>query len=137
MNRNWGDTLRQRLAFIVRSFREALHALGIALSGGLFPIQTLEFPRGVEIEALHRNLEKRGMRTVLRRGRMRGRPCVTLLLTAAHSPGAIQSAVALIGQALGSGRGADDKNQFTTRTDQTEKNSTQTRRKTYERYIGT
>lgn len=68
---------------------------------GLFPIQTLVLPPRIDVETLHRDIEKRGLRTVFRAGRNNAHPQLTLLLTAAKSQSAIQRAVEMIGHALG------------------------------------
>jgi len=101
LNRSWGDALRRRLAHLVRSFREGLRGLGISARGGGFPIQTLVLPPRVDAELLHRDLEERGLRTVLQAGRNDARPRLTLLLTARQPRSAIKLAVAMIAQALG------------------------------------
>ena len=138
LNRGWGDRLRHRLASLVHLFRKAMHALGITASGGAFPIQTLELPAGVDAAMLHEDLEKRGLRTLLRRGRTRGRPQITLLLTAAHSLSAIKQAASMIAQELHSRRHAGDRQQFKAPLSQTAKTpNTDRRNETYERYIRT
>jgi 8-amino-7-oxononanoate synthase len=100
MNRRWGDRLRQRLALLVRRFREKLRALGISASGGHFPVQTLALPPGVDVRAFHRRLGRCGVRSVLQTGRSDPRPRVVLLLTARHSLGEIDSTAAMIGHTL-------------------------------------
>jgi 8-amino-7-oxononanoate synthase len=100
MNRRCGDRLRQRLALLVRRFRKKLRALGILANGGLFPVQTLALPTGVDVGAFQRRLGRRGVRSVLQTGRSDLRPRLVLLLTARHSLDDIDSAAAMIGHTL-------------------------------------
>jgi 8-amino-7-oxononanoate synthase len=101
MNRRWGNLLRHRLALLVRRFRRELLALRIIPRGGSFPIQTLALPPRVDAAVLHRELEKRNLRSFLQSGPDDARPRLTFLLTARQSPGAIKRAAVLIAQALG------------------------------------
>ncbi|MGB8466860.1 MAG: aminotransferase class I/II-fold pyridoxal phosphate-dependent enzyme [Terrimicrobiaceae bacterium] len=126
MNRTWGDILRHRLALLVRRFREGLRALGLSASGGLFPIQTLVLPPRVDAEYLHRDLENRGLRTVLRAGRKHAPPQLTFLLTAAQSQSAVQRAVETIDHALATRK----RNPWTAINSRQEPHSTANRRST-------
>ena len=100
LNRKWGDVLRLRLGRLIRAFRAEMRGLGVAVSGGLFPVQTLLLAPEIDAEELNHALARRGMRTVLQSGKTSGRPRVTLALTARHSLGQIRDAAALIGDLL-------------------------------------
>jgi len=100
INHEWGDVLRLRLRRLIQTFREKLRTLGVGASGGLFPTQTLQPAPDGDAIALHENLARHGMRTVLQRGSTGGGAQVTLLLSASHSFEEIETAAAMIGQAL-------------------------------------
>jgi len=85
LNEVEGDTRRQRLAQRVQQFRRLLAADGLSADGGMFPVQTLRLPAGVDAPQLHQALLTRGLRTVLRRG-CDGRPAVSLVINACHRP---------------------------------------------------
>jgi 8-amino-7-oxononanoate synthase len=88
-----GGALRDQLEARVRQFRRLLNEADLAADGGLFPVQTLRLPADVDIRRIHRRLQARGVRTVLRRG-CRGRePAVSLVITARHRPVEIERAV--------------------------------------------
>jgi 8-amino-7-oxononanoate synthase len=99
VNRSDGDRLRRYLAQLVRRFRAGLRAIGLAVDGGLFPVQTLK-PAGVAAEVLHERLLRLGIRTiVIRRCREIGVQ-VAFLITALHWHSDIDLAVEAIGRAM-------------------------------------
>src|SRR5262249_24891366 len=53
INASEGDSLRSHLLKLVRRFRDRLRQLGLAASGGLFPVQTLKPIPNVEAGWLH------------------------------------------------------------------------------------
>jgi 8-amino-7-oxononanoate synthase len=101
INRSAGDRLRLRLARLVRRFRHGLRRLGIQMARGLFPVQRLALPASVDVPALHGRLLSMGVRTVLQRPVCRPAPSLAFLITARHSPAAIDRALHAIGLALG------------------------------------
>jgi len=89
-----GDARRSRLAALVRRFRAGLTRLGLASEGSLFPVQSLAPIPGVAAPALHERLLRAGIRAVLHRPPCRPDPTVSFLITAAHTPGAVDRALA-------------------------------------------
>jgi 8-amino-7-oxononanoate synthase len=85
INERQGDRLRNRLANLVRHFRESLRRVGLNACGGLFPFQTLTAVPDVEPEPLHRRLLSLGVRTVLRSARRPPGAAVSFLITVMHT----------------------------------------------------
>jgi 8-amino-7-oxononanoate synthase len=98
LNDEHGDALRLRLAQNVRRFRRGLAVAGLGAAGGLFPVQTLQLPEGVDAPELHSRLLGEGIRTYLQR--RRGRPCLSFIITAGHRGSEIDEAVAAVAGAL-------------------------------------
>ena len=86
VNRAQGDRLRARLAAVVSLFRDQLSEAGFPVTGGGFPVQTLDTVHGDTAMRLHGALRRRGVLTVLRQDRGRPSPRITCLLTAQHGP---------------------------------------------------
>jgi 8-amino-7-oxononanoate synthase len=84
VNERRGDALRSRLATLVMSFRQLAAEAGFRFSGGLFPVQTLVPPPGVEPARLHDALQKAGIRTVLHQARNGRGTRMSFLFTARH-----------------------------------------------------
>lgn len=99
LNDEQGDALRLRLAQNVGRFRRGLAGVGLSAAGGLFPVQTLQLPEGIDAGELHGRLLGAGIRTFLQR--QRGRPCLSFIITAAHRGSEIDRAVAAVAGALG------------------------------------
>ena len=99
LNRLRGDTLRHRLARLVRHFRARLADLGLTAHGGLFPVQTLAPARALDWVAVHARLLERGVRTVLHRPRPTAGPRLSLLITARHRLVDIDTAVDALAEA--------------------------------------
>ena len=85
INERQGDRLRNRLANLVRHFRESLRRIGLNACGGLFPFQTLTAIPDVEPEPLHRRLLSLGVRAVLRSARRPPGAAVSFLITVMHT----------------------------------------------------
>lgn len=100
VNQRHGEALRRKLLGNLRRFRRGIAEFGVALNGGVFPVQSLELPVEVAAEAAHRKLRERGIQTLLRRGRAL-RPEITFLLTARHGSDEIDRAVEIVGEELG------------------------------------
>jgi 8-amino-7-oxononanoate synthase len=92
INRDSGELLRSRLAQSVSRLRRGLAAAGFALGRSLFPVQRVVDPH-VEARLLHRALEQRGVRTVMRRAVCAQGPEVALVVTASHTRLQIDEAV--------------------------------------------
>jgi hypothetical protein len=73
----------------VRQFRSLLHGSGIAVKGGLFPVQT---PLIADAAAVHARLEAKGIRTVLHQARKNRPAQLSFLITAEHEPWEIEQA---------------------------------------------
>jgi 8-amino-7-oxononanoate synthase len=99
-NRREGEARREKLLGLVRRFRSGLSAIGIAASGGLFPIQSIRTAHGTPATVLHERLAKRGVHTVLHGGRQ-GQPRISFLLTSRHTPADIDTGVRSIAAASG------------------------------------
>jgi 8-amino-7-oxononanoate synthase len=93
MNERQGDRLRNRLANLVRHFRERLRQLGFSACGGLFPFQTLRAIPDVEPEALYRRLLGLGVRAVLRSARRPPGAAVSFVITLLHTRSDIDGCV--------------------------------------------
>jgi 8-amino-7-oxononanoate synthase len=99
-NRQVGEERRRRLAALVGRLRRALARRGISSDGGTFPVQSLPaMPPGTAARVAAA-LTARGVRVVLHRPRCRPGATVTLLVTALHSPAAIDRAGAAVAEAL-------------------------------------
>ncbi len=107
VNERHGDALRSRLATLVMRFRQRAAEAGFRFSGGLFPVQTLVPPPGVEPACLHNALQKAGIRTVLHQARNGRGTRMSFLLTARHIAKHVDiSADALLRALSSSGRGS-------------------------------
>jgi 8-amino-7-oxononanoate synthase len=84
-NATHGDRLRDRLAILVRHFRESLRQVGLSALGGLFPFQTLRAVPGVDPEPLYRRLLRLGVRAVLRSARRPPGAALSFLITVLHT----------------------------------------------------
>ncbi|HSX81127.1 MAG TPA: aminotransferase class I/II-fold pyridoxal phosphate-dependent enzyme [Candidatus Saccharimonadia bacterium] len=96
INESRGEHLRWRLVQLVQRFRERLQAVGLAASGGLFPVQTLQPIAAIDAARLHSVLQGAGVETVLHRPRHGLAARISFLLTASHRPEDIDRAVALL-----------------------------------------
>jgi 8-amino-7-oxononanoate synthase len=85
INDRRGDFLRDRVAKLVRHFKDGLHRIGLASRGGLFPVQTLTAIADLDLESLHCRLLDLGVRAVLRRPQNSPGPALSFLITALHT----------------------------------------------------
>lgn len=92
LNAERGEAIRTALAQRVRQFRRGLAEAGLSTYGRWFPAQTLRLPPSVNVKQLHRDLDHRGVRTVLRRGHD-GQPQISFILTARHRPEEVEAAI--------------------------------------------
>jgi 8-amino-7-oxononanoate synthase len=95
VNRDSGDAIRFRLAQLVRRLRAGLRALGLPLRGSLFPVQSLQ-PVRVRPAEFHERLQQFGIRALLHRPSCGGEVRVSFIVTARHTPAAIDRAVAAV-----------------------------------------
>lgn len=93
MNRLHGDRLRLHLARLVTRFRQRAAKAGLRFSGGLFPVQTLPPASDADTLRIHRQLLRRGVRTILRSVPNGNGHRITFVITARHTPDAIDSAI--------------------------------------------
>jgi 8-amino-7-oxononanoate synthase len=100
VNRQCGDRLRLHLWRLVRRLRTNLDRIGLAATGGVFPVQTLEPAAGLDAVQLHERLRRQGVETVLQRGRNGCEARVSFLLTANHMPQDIDRAMEALAQIL-------------------------------------
>jgi 8-amino-7-oxononanoate synthase len=92
INARFGDTLRRRLARLVRRLRGGVGKDRLQ-TPGIFPLQTLAPIPGLDPVELHRQLVDKGIRAVVHRPRCGDGARVSLLVTARHTPGHIDDAV--------------------------------------------
>ncbi len=85
LNRHVGDSLRQRLWELVKYFRHRLRENGVAVTGGIFPVQTFRPTPDLAPRRLYRHLLRVGIRTFLRRDHGGHGPLVSLVITTRHS----------------------------------------------------
>jgi 8-amino-7-oxononanoate synthase len=114
VNSRRGDALRLRLAQQVARLRRGLFRRGMVGTMGLFPVQALRFPDGIEPGDVHEGLLSRGIQTVLLRGGGGGR--ISVILTAGHTAVMVDRLVAALEEcakgarcddnAIAGGRGA-------------------------------
>ena len=92
VNHRSGDRLRLRLAGLVMRFRRKAAKAGFRFTGGLFPVQTLAPTSKADTLRRHESLLRRGVRTVLRQAADGGGPRISFVITARHTPEAIDRA---------------------------------------------
>jgi 8-amino-7-oxononanoate synthase len=86
-NEHEGESLRERLARLVRYFRRGLRRAKCAATGGLFPVQVLRTPRA---EKLYRRLLEFGIQTVPHASRL------SVILTARHTKSDVDRLLAVL-----------------------------------------
>jgi len=100
VNEHHGEALRLRLAQNMQSFHERLSERNMAATGGLFPVQTLRLAPEHDAVRIHERLQRRGIATVLHRGRNGNRPRISFIITAQHTRSEIERATAELLQAI-------------------------------------
>jgi 8-amino-7-oxononanoate synthase len=93
VNARHGERLRARLVAVVGHFRQRCAAAGLALTGGLFPVQTLREIDPGGARRLHAALARAGIAAVLRQDHGRSGPVLTVVLTARHTRAAVDRLV--------------------------------------------
>jgi len=96
VNREQGDRLRLRLAGLVMHFRRSAKEAGLRFTGGLFPVQTLAPASKATAVRLHERLLQNGVRTILRRAPRGQGLRLSFVITARHTPEAIDQAVSAL-----------------------------------------
>ena len=97
-NRRVGRLLRQRLHERIAQLRAALAAVGLACSGGAFPVQRVVLPPSCDGPALRGALSLAGVEVLLQG--TTARPVLTLLLRADHNAQQVAFAARTIGQLM-------------------------------------
>jgi 8-amino-7-oxononanoate synthase len=98
VNCRCGDRLRLRLASLVTRFRDRAENAGFRFTGGLFPVQTLAPVSNAETRRLHERLLHQGVRTVLRRALHGQGLRISFVITARHTPQAIDSTITALAE---------------------------------------
>lgn len=95
---NWseGEQRRQRLLEVVGNFRQQLKGIGMATTGGPFPVQTITKIAGDAAVAMYEQLCNQNVRTVLHRQSGTTGPRLSWLLTARHHIDDIRRAVHIL-----------------------------------------
>ena len=96
-----GDKRRGQLFKNVSIMKALLNAKGIRLSGGIFPVQSINFNDVNKANAVYNNLLKQGIQTVLTAGHNKAETAVTFIITSRHTRGEIEHAVFCVGKVLG------------------------------------
>lgn len=96
MNRRQGDRRRARLLALIGRLQAGARRIGLTAGPGSFPVQTLGAVPGIPPVRLYQRLAEAGVRTVLHRPACDPVPRCSLLVTAAHTPGQIDRAIAAI-----------------------------------------
>ena len=103
LNRRRGDALRRRLAMLAGLFRASLRRIGVAVAGGLLPVQTLLGLR--DPLRLHERLARRGVACVLHQAHGGVGAALSFLITARHTIDDISACVEAIAQVSASDAG--------------------------------
>lgn len=98
INRAHGDKLRARLWCRVAQWRLGAAGHGIALRASAFPVQTLAPENEVDAATLHACLRRAGVDAVLQRAGTQS--ALSFIVTARHTPGEIERALALLAACL-------------------------------------
>jgi 8-amino-7-oxononanoate synthase len=98
VNRKRGDRLRLHLAHLVTRFRDRAEKAGLRFTGGLFPVQTLAPASKAATLRLHERLLRHRVRTVLRHAAHGPGLRISFVITARHTPDAIDRAVTTLTQ---------------------------------------
>ena len=100
VNRRSGDALRLRLARLVHRFRDGLSRRGLPVSRSLFPVQSLAADVAVDATSVHQRLARLGIRALLHQPACRPGATVSFIITARHTPAAIDRAVEAVAAAV-------------------------------------
>lgn len=99
INRSRGDELRWRLGKRVARFETGLERIGLRSNRSLFPVRPLKLPKGIDARALHAELGRRGVRTVLE-GRSKASAKITFVIRASHRLREIDAVIEALADAL-------------------------------------
>ena len=95
VNRRYGDRLRLRVAALVSRFRDGVSAAGLAVTGGIFPVQNIDPGSRAETIRIYNELARSGIRTVLRKA-SGNRLRISFLFNARQTSDQIDRAVAAL-----------------------------------------
>lgn len=84
LNVRVGEQLRHELCQLVRRFRMLLAAAGFSASGGLFPVQTIVPIGGMNANAMHHALRRRGIAAILQQDHRGTGSRVSFIITTRH-----------------------------------------------------
>lgn len=93
VNTRYGDDLRAQLAENIRHFRRGLEQVGVAVAGGLFPLQTLGALAGIPAAGLQQALLQQHIRALLLKSRADSPARLGFVITASHSAREIDACV--------------------------------------------
>ena len=99
VNQVAGDRLRARLAGLVDRFQRGLRDAGLPVPLGRFPVQSVSLPPPLDPAAVYRALLRLGIRAVLHRPQCLPGTVVSFLITAGHSAGDLDTAIAALDRA--------------------------------------
>jgi 8-amino-7-oxononanoate synthase len=104
INARFGPSLRRRLGATIARFRVGMAGLGLAPTGGMFPVQSITPGPGLDPIELHRRLLGRGIRSVVIRPLCRPGPALAFLLTARHTAREVDATISALAGSLSSPR---------------------------------
>ena len=100
LNHEHGDRIRGRLVTLVRRFKDRVASIGLSVSGGIFPVQTLGPIRGQGVGHLHKCLRRLGVEPALVSDATNGLQRIVFCITASHEFEEIDEAVAQLQSAI-------------------------------------
>lgn len=101
-NNRYGDELRAQLVENIRRFRRGLEQAGVAVTGGLFPLQTLGALPGISAAGLHQILMQQQISALLLKARADSPARLGFVITARHSARDIDTCVKCLAITLNS-----------------------------------
>jgi 8-amino-7-oxononanoate synthase len=99
VNQVAGERLRTRLAGLVDRFQRGLRDAGLPVPLGQFPVQSVSLPPSLDPRSVYRALLRLGIRAVLHRPQCLRGAVVSFLITAGHSAGDVDTAIAALDRA--------------------------------------
>jgi 8-amino-7-oxononanoate synthase len=99
-NRLWGETRRLRLAALVARLRLGLDRLGLAATGGPFPVQGIRGLAPLSVVSVQCRLRDAGILTLLRQPHPQAPPELTIAVTAGLDPSDIDRLLDALARAV-------------------------------------
>jgi len=100
INRNFGESLRHRLADRVIRFRQGLAQLNLLAVPGYFPVQPLRLPRDANLASFYKSLLRSGIQPVLNRDSSDASVRISFVFTVRHRLSEIGRALEGLANAL-------------------------------------